>query len=247
MWINQTTMKVLFLLISLSFPFIVTAQYCKVKVKVLEGKYDGGCKKDFADGIGKAIGDDSYEGAFKAGYPNGKGKYTWKNGNWFDGYFKNGALEGEGIMHLIRYSKNDSIVTGFWKNNVYTGEYEKPYKIHIKTYMVASVSVTEEKNFRGNQITITLESVTGGTVDMHGLIPKEEITDIQIKKGSFLRRSVVDNMQKRNIYILHNVIFPFWATFITGHDNVEIEFLKEGTWTVAIRMRGNPPPVPLSR
>ena len=241
MWINQTTkttMKVLFLLFSLSFPFIVTAQYCKVKVKALEGKYDGGCKKDFADGIGKAIGDDSYVGAFKAGYPNGKGKYTWKNGNWFDGYFKNGALEGEGIMHLIRYSKNDSIVTGFWKNNVYLGEYEKPYKVHMKTSMVYSVDVTEEKNYGRNQITITLQSVSGGSVDIHGHIPKEEITDIQIRKGSFRERSIVDNMQKRNIYILWDVIFPFWAIFKIGQDNVEVEFLKEGTWTVAIRMRG---------
>ena len=123
--INQTIMRLLFFAISLSFPFIVSAQDCKVKVTALEGKYEGGCKKDFADGTGKAIGEDSYEGSFKAGYPNGKGKYTWKSGDWFDGYFKNGALEGEGIMH-IRSSKNDSIVTGFWKNNVYTGQYEKP-------------------------------------------------------------------------------------------------------------------------
>lgn len=240
-------MKVLFLLISVSFSFITTAQNCKVKVIALEGKYEGDCKKNFADGIGKAIGDDSYEGAFKAGYPNGKGKYTWKNGNWVDGYFKNGALEGEGIMHIIRYSRKDSIVTGFWKNNVYTGEYEKPYMVHMKTYLVSSVSVAEEKNYRGNQIAITLESVTGGSVDIHGLIPKEEITDIQIKKGSFRESSVVDNMQKRNIYILRDVIFPFWATFSIGQDNVEVEFLKEGTWTVAIRMRGNPPPIPISR
>lgn len=240
-------MKLFFLLLTLPFSFIVAAQDCKVKVAALEGKYEGGCKKNFADGAGKAIGEDSYEGAFKAGYPNGKGKYTWKNGNWFDGYFKNGELEGEGAMHIINTSKNDSIIKGFWKNNVYIGEYEKPYKIYNKTYMVASVSVTEEKNSIGNQITLTLESVSGGNIDIHGVVPKEEITDIQVLKGNFLQRSVVDNMQKRNIYILRGVMFPFHAVFSTGQDNVEIEFFKEGTWTVNIKMRGSPPPVPISR
>jgi Uncharacterized protein conserved in bacteria len=237
-------MRVLLFLISLLISFMVIAQDCKVKVAALEGKYEGDCKKDLANGIGKATGEDSYEGSFKAGYPNGKGKYIWKNGSWFDGYFKNGVLEGEGIMHIITSAKKDSVVTGFWKNNIYIGEYEKPYKIHMKTFMVASVSVTEEKNYRSNEIAITLESITGGSVDIHGLIPKEQLTEIELVKGSYRERNVVDNMQKRNIYILRDVIFPFRAIFHIDQENVEIEFFKAGTWTVAIKMRGSPPPVP---
>ena len=234
-------------LINLSFSFIAGAQDCKVEVAALQGKYEGGCKKDKANGMGKAIGEDSYEGAFKEGYPNGKGKYTWKNGSWFEGYFKNGAMEGEGNMHLVTPTQKDSVVTGFWKNNAYTGEYAKPFKIHTKTFMVSSVSVSEDKNKSANEIAITLESVTGGTVDIHGVVPKEQLTDIELKKGSYRERSDVDNMQKRNIYFLRDVIFPFWAIFHIDQDNVEIEFLKAGAWAVSIKMRGSPPPVPLSR
>ncbi|MDP9229728.1 MAG: hypothetical protein M3O67_03525 [Bacteroidota bacterium] len=227
----------LLFLISLSFSFIIQAQDCKVEVPTLQGKYEGRCKKNLADGMGKATGEDSYEGAFKEGYPNGKGKYTWKNGNWFDGYFKNGALEGEGNMHFVTPTNKDSVVTGFWKNNVYTGEYEKPYKIHIKSYMVASVSVTADKNKPANEIAIILESVSGGSTDMHGTIPKKQLTNIEIKRGSYLMRSDVDNMQKSNIYYLRDVTFPFRAIFHIDQEDVEVEFFEAGTWTVQIKMR----------
>ena len=35
-----------------------------------------------ANGTGTATGTDSYTGQFKNGYPDGKGKYTWKNGEY---------------------------------------------------------------------------------------------------------------------------------------------------------------------
>ena len=76
------------------FLFFVTniiAQHtdCLIKVKELQGTYEGECKKQKADGKGKAVGEDTYEGEFKEGFPNGTGKYSWKNGNWYTGSFKN--------------------------------------------------------------------------------------------------------------------------------------------------------------
>lgn len=242
--------KFLFLLL-LPLSFAIKAQQCKVKVSALQGTYQGGCKKKLAHGIGKADGEDSYSGAFKEGYPNGKGKYTWKNGSWYNGYFKNGALDGEGTMHLVISGDKDSVLTGFWKNNVYIGKYEKPYKIHSKTYMVASVNIkSNDKGKQLNEVVINIESVSGGSISAStinkasgGRIPKEELNNILIRKGGYLMQSQVGIMQKSNIYILRDVSFPFHAVLEISKegqqtkDEVEVEFFTPGSWTVAIKMR----------
>ena len=57
----------------------VHAQNCTVVTEALKGTYEGGCKNEKADGTGTAKGEDSYTGEFKNGYPEGKGKYSWKN------------------------------------------------------------------------------------------------------------------------------------------------------------------------
>lgn len=62
--------------------------------------YSGECKDNKAHGKGKAAGQDIYEGEFKAGYPEGKGLYIWKTGDWFEGNWKKGIREGVGEMHF---------------------------------------------------------------------------------------------------------------------------------------------------
>jgi hypothetical protein len=229
------------LLTALFFSFSIfhaNSQDCKVEIPALQGKYEGDCKKNLADGSGKATGEDAYEGGFKAGLPHGKGIYKWKNGSWFDGYFKNGVKEGEGVMHYVSPTNSDSVIKGFWKNDLYAGEYEKPYKVHMKTYMVASVSVKLDKGRQAKEVAIALESVSGGSLDLHGNIPKKQITFIDIKRGNYLMRSDVDNMQKKNIYYLRDVTFPFRAIFrVDQDDDVEVEFFEPGAWVVEIKMR----------
>ena len=58
---------------------------CRVMVDDIAGSYEGDCYKGKAHGVGKAIGKDTYEGEFKKGYPEGKGTYTWINGDYFEG------------------------------------------------------------------------------------------------------------------------------------------------------------------
>jgi hypothetical protein len=69
-----------------------------VAVSSLQGNTKENCKKGKADGIVKAVGEDSYVGSFRSGYLNGNGKYVWKNGNYYEGDWKSGLRDGKGVM-----------------------------------------------------------------------------------------------------------------------------------------------------
>src|SRR6185503_19686974 len=84
--------------LSLSITAAALSQSCEVKVDSLKGQYTGGCRKGLANGNGTATGIDSYTGDFKNGYPEGEGKYTWKNGSTYEGSWKHGLFDGKGTM-----------------------------------------------------------------------------------------------------------------------------------------------------
>lgn len=211
---------------------------CQVDLPALQGTYEGDCKDNRANGKGKATGEDLYEGAFKNGLPEGKGKYTWKGGSWYQGNFKEGLMDGTGIMHFVTPTNKDSIIEGVWKKGAYNRRYEAAYKIHNKTFMVASVSVTANKaRAEGNEIIINVESVSGGSLDMHGEIPKPSLVGVDIRNGSFTQRTDVTNTGRRNIYYLRDVIFPFRANFRVDTEEVEVEFFEASSWKVDIKLR----------
>lgn len=68
-------------------------QDCKVDVEKLYSHYKGECKNGKADGAGKAVGKDMYEGQFANGKPHGQGTYTWDDKASFKGQFKNGVAQ----------------------------------------------------------------------------------------------------------------------------------------------------------
>lgn len=211
---------------------------CQVELPALRGTYEGECKDNKANGKGKATGEDVYDGNFKNGLPDGKGKYTWKSGNWYEGNFKEGLMDGAGTIHYITPTNKDSAVEGFWKQGVYAKRYEKPYKIYNKTYMVANATVTADKNrAESNEIIITVESVSGGSLDLHGEIPKPELVGIDVRRGSFSQRNDVTNTGKRNIYYLRDVIFPFRANFRIDSEEVEVEFFEASSWKLEVKLR----------
>ena len=101
----------------LFFAFVVNgfSQYdCKVLVKNLQGQYNGNCKKGLAHGEGSAKGIDSYVGAFRKGYPNGFGVYTYQDGSNYIGKFKKGLKDGFGLYNVV--TKSGDIVQnyGLW-------------------------------------------------------------------------------------------------------------------------------------
>ncbi len=120
---------------SLLFMFSVVSvclfsqESCQVLKPQISGSYQGKCKNGFAHGKGRAVGTDTYEGQFTKGLPDGKGTYTWSTGDVYDGEWKEGYQDGEGT-YKFKKNGNDTIITGIWKNDVYTGP--KPAKPKIK-------------------------------------------------------------------------------------------------------------------
>lgn len=211
------------------------SQQCDVIPDPLKGSYEGDCRKNKADGKGTATGEDSYSGDFKNGYPEGKGKYVWKNGDWYDGEWKKGMRDGQGIMHLTTENSKDSVLDGFWKKDKYIGKYESAYIIHYKTADIVRVDIRKEKSMNRN-IMFTLESTRGGAMAIAGQIPKPSITSIDVISGQYINQIDQTNLPKTNATILQGIVFPFRARFSIGVQLIEIEFLEEGRYTVDIKI-----------
>ena len=219
-----------------------SAQKCKVFVEALSLTYEGECKSDKANGKGKATGQDSYEGEFKAGYPEGLGKYTWKLGDWFEGTWKKGYREGKGEMHYKTQSGGDSVIAGFWKKDLYLGKYEIPYKVISQTSKISTVKVNRNSGYKEHDITINIESTSGGPNNIAGNsggqmsdAEKPKLTSADVQKGNFGSQSDMDNSAKSTKSILKMVEFPFKVSLrISDTHVVEIEFFEEGNYTVDI-------------
>ncbi|MEL6534225.1 MAG: hypothetical protein AAFQ98_02375 [Bacteroidota bacterium] len=119
--------KILFLtlLISASTTSLFAQEACEVKIQELVGSYEGGCRRGVAHGTGTASGTDAYTGTWKKGFPDGSGTYTYASGDEYVGEFKKGRRNGEGTLTYV----NGEEKKGFWKDDEYIGEYEKPYKV----------------------------------------------------------------------------------------------------------------------
>jgi len=230
-------MKKILLAITLVLTLKSFSQNCAVAPDALKGSYDGGCKNNKADGTGTAIGLDSYTGDFKNGYPDGKGKYTWKNGDWFDGQWKKGQREGQGSMHYATTSGKDSTQTGFWKKDKYSGLYEKPYIVHSKTPDITSTDVNLSRGSVATEVRFSIESVRGGfTGTSVDVIPKITITNMDIVSGQYLNKIDNDNLPKTFISTLKDVQFPFRVRLTMGSDVLDIELLEKGAYTVEIKI-----------
>ena len=214
------------------------AQNCKVLEPSIAGIYTGDCKSGKADGLGKSIGQFTYEGSFKAGYPDGIGYLFDSAGNTFKGSFKKGKKDGEGVAHMTTNLGRDSILTGFWKKGVYVGLFEYPYKLINKTFMVSAATIDfDAPTPPYSTIEISMESVSGGAYNVHGEIPKPTLTEAIFQRGSYQGMMPVTNQQKRNTYIFQNVIFPAYVLFKIGAEEVQIEFNEAKNYKVFVTTR----------
>ena len=118
---------------------------CIVLQDSISGSYEGECKKGKAHGLGKAQGMHTYEGTFKKGRPFGEGIYTWDEGRWFKGLFRNGMKNGYGELHSNRVGE-DPLLKGYWRNNHYIGKEDiDDYEI-VEQYSLENVSVILRDN-----------------------------------------------------------------------------------------------------
>jgi len=87
--------------------------------------WSGECKDGYADGEGvaqwykaKQAMRKRYEGEMHGGFMDGKGKFTFADGDVFEGMFKNGTLNGKGSARWI----NKNHYEGDWKDGYPSGQ-----------------------------------------------------------------------------------------------------------------------------
>lgn len=162
-------------------------------------------------------------------------------GNHFEGNLKKGKKDGYGVLHfknLKAHDGSDSLISGYWKKDLYIGQYEHPYKLISKTYMVSNVQVSSEPATPPNStIELSMESVSGGAFNVHGEIPKPTLTESIFQRGSYQLLLPVTNQQKRNTYIFQNVIFPAHVIFKMGAEEIQLEFNEARNYKVFVNTR----------
>lgn len=228
--IKTTFMKQLVFLIILSFTIShASAQNedCKVLMDSLKGTYTGDCKSGKANGNGHAKGIHSYEGEFKNGLPEGKGKYTWSNGDYYFGGWKKGLKEGKGQMHRFENGV-ESMVAGYWKKDIYRGEYENPYVIQNITSEITNAKVSKISK-TDKSITVSVSGLTSNS----GFGAVAKMTNFYVTRGSFISKSS-NTMTNKEVTLFQGVVFPFRATFNFGDSILEIEIFEEGGWDIMV-------------
>ncbi len=217
-------------IILLQFNNAFAQETCKVLLESIAGAYSGECSKGKANGKGKSVGAETYEGLFKNGLPDGEGMYTFKDGHYYMGNFEKGKMDGAGKMYFEAANGQDSIISGFWNKGAYVGAYEKPYKIHDVTSAVGRVEVS--KAGKGNSITLELKSMSSGmSASFTGAL-----TDIRIQSGNYLSKSTT-RLTNAEITIFKGVTYPLRAAFVFGVSTVEIEFYEDADYRVMVPLQ----------
>ncbi len=196
---------------------------CKVKLFEISGSYTGDCKKGLAHGHGIATGIDKYEGNFFKGFPEGHGKYTWANGSWYDGEWKNGMRNGEG-----KFVSGDSVISGYWKADKYQGK--------MRT---ASYKIVVSRNVARYTITKSVEQANGVTIKvLLGGTENTEIEDFSLAytNGSEYRNVGTYGIQNTNVPLDVTVRYRTWNQLHSAQYDVLFEFtiIDPGTWNVTI-------------
>lgn len=215
----------LFLIVILILGSHVYAQEsnCKVTIPGISGSYSGGCKNGLANGKGIAQGVDRYEGQFSKGKPDGKGTYKWADGTSYEGQWKDGMKDGMGKMIY-----KDSVVTGYWKDDIYKGEQLIPsYKI-ISSTSVARYTISKTSGVgNGVKIRILLGGDDNANLDGFSLAPSS---------GTEYRSGYVYGIENALLPLEVKVNYRTWNKLHTTQNDVRFEFVinDPGTWNVVI-------------
>lgn len=226
--------KTLFFFLLCCSAHALTAQTpdCKVMPDSIKGTYSGECYNGKANGSGKSVGVHTYEGDFKSGYPEGRGKYTWANGDYYYGGWKKGLKEGKGELHRFEDGK-ESLITGYWKKGNYRGEYENAYMINNVTPEIGRVQVSKinDKDF---SLTITVTNlVGGGSLTAGSFQTNTTMTAHQVTRGSYVSRAT-NTLTNKEINTFRGIVFPFRLIMNFGSSMIDMEFFESGAWDVTI-------------
>ena len=204
---------------------------CEVALEAIKGTYTGSCENNKANGHGKAVGTDVYEGNFKEGYPDGRGLYTWKNESYYNGNFKKGRMDGEGEMHFKTASGQDSVQRGFWKKDKYLGRFEKAFIVKSFTTRITKVDCRMISK-KGRTISVTTHMTMGSGAGVQA--PVITITNISVVSGTYFAK-YDQNLSNGSTSRLQEVVFPFRAIFfLSSGDQTEIIFNEEADYDVIL-------------
>lgn len=204
--------------------------------KELQGSYTGECKKGKAQGKGKAVGLDSYEGDFVSGLPHGRGTYRWANGDEYIGEFQKGLKEGEGKLLIKRPGQTDSLVEGYWHYDRYTGKEEKPWRLIFKSRLIYDLQV-EYKDSLMNRITFVIINTSGGASRVEGdEMPRIKVDELILVKGAYGRIFINDVHAKKTESVVEEILYPIRFRAILGSEEMEMEFTRPGNYIVNLRI-----------
>lgn len=208
--------KLIFTVILFSVAAFAFGQSCFVAIDSSKGIYTGECKN------GKA---------------NGKGKYQCLNGDIYDGVWKNGWFDGFGSLTRKNWTGSNEVISGFWRQGIYIGKYEKPYIIEALTNNISELTLTKS-NDEVPQISITIKNNSGGASNMdYAVIPKTIMSNLQLLGGRYEELQVDTLSRIASRYVLRRVTFPLTAllTFTTRGSLApvqlaKIEIFETGNW-----------------
>ena len=208
---------------------------CEVLLEKLQGEYVGDCKKGVAHGNGKAVGKDTYEGAFKKGLPHGAGTYTWSNGDVYKGEFNKGQKSGEGEL---TFADGSTPQKGFWLEDEYIGSEKTPYKVINKTVSVNRVSfkrISAEPNQLDVKFTRLGKPVKGRNVSVqgsYGVITNQTEFNATVKVHTFPMQGGLSFSALAN----RDAGGRGGGEYVDG--NFEFKINQAGSWEVVIEMQG---------
>ena len=200
---------------------------CKVLMPSIAGAYSGDCKKGLASGKGIAQGIDHYDGQFIKGLPQGNGIYTWANGSYYQGQWAKGRKEGIGKM-VYRTSDRDSVVTGYWNNDRFTG------KIVYSPYSITRNRGVVRFGFRkitdsGDDILIKI--YLGGELNTN----IEEFS-MAYDSGSEFQMGSSVGIQNIQFPLTVKITYRTWNQFHSSQSDVTFEFelFEPGKWELTL-------------
>lgn len=219
--------KFILSLMILAYTASLTAQQdCKVILESISGNYSGKCKDGLAHGKGKAMGIDTYEGLFVKGLPQGKGTYTWANGDTYTGEWQGGMRQGEGTFRF-KVNGRDSTLAGIWENDQYKGPKPKPPRVK----QVYNVDRYEFNKNLGIQNRVLVDLIQNG-------VRNRGVENFMMATSSGTPTNLGESVGYENIIypVSIKVTYKTWNKLRTVMLDVifEFEIYEPGSWQVEI-------------
>ncbi len=227
---NRNSASVIIMVVlMILIPMVSIAQDsgCRVLMPSIADTYKGNCKNGLAQGKGEAQGVDHYIGRFYRGLPEGPGTYIWANGNWYEGQWTAGLMEGRGKM-VYKVGLGDSVVVGYWSKDKYIGtERYKPYMINRSVGIIR----TSFNKMGDDMSDIKIRFMIGGRIN-------SDIQDLSIANdsGSEYRSGNFIGIMNATFPVSVKIRYRTWNQIHSMQSECVLEFTIDdpGRWDVTI-------------